>query len=380
MPRYTHPALPFDIAVSQSSKTGKKLWGTLNGKGCSCSIAARGQSCPHVKQKPVSLNTKWGEFCGIANASFGLSGEYPRDLKSFGESLRKSSIKDALLSLSKSASRSAANPEKPDDTQFVVTTQTWNTLSYGLSQRVNTLLMGPTQCGKTEIVRWWGKQANRPVFHFNVGSWFNPSSQLVGNVHYTPEIGTVFRESDFVKAVQTPDAVVLLDELTRADYHVQNALMNCLDGVRELRLDGHPDCPVIQFAEGVSFAAAANTGSDYKGTQVMDAAVLERFPVVIQMEYMDKDAETKFLLRRDCSGSVCPIEVGELTKFAEAIRKAKASGEVKANFSTARVIQIAEYMAVTESSFEDAMDVMILPAAAASRDVDKFRAIFVGQK
>ena len=38
---------------------------------------------------------------------------------------------------------------------------------------------------------------------------------LIGNVHFDKKKGTYFSESVFVKAIQTPNAVILLDELSR---------------------------------------------------------------------------------------------------------------------------------------------------------------------
>lgn len=378
MPRFSHDDLPFDIAVVKSASTGRYSWGTITDGKCNCSAASRGLGCPHLSSPLVSLDRGWGRFCQAVSENFDIPGEFEPDIRRLGELLKQHSIPEAMAKLRKK-SGSLKPPAMPDESEFVVTHDQWALLSYGLAQRVNTLLIGPAQCGKTRLVRLWGRQADRPVFHFNVGGWFNPSSQLVGNVHYTPETGTVFRESDFVKAVQTPNAVILLDEFTRAEYHVQNALMNCLDGVRELRLDGHPDCPVIPFAEGVSLAAAANVGNDYKGTQVLDAAVLERFPVVLHMDYMDKDQEARFLLRREYrTGSLCPIECGKLTEFAEAVRRAKRDNELKMNFSTARVIEIAEYLAATETEFKDAFHMLIKPAAQVTRDTEKVQAIYTG--
>ena len=61
---------------------------------------------------------------------------------------------------------------------------------------------------------------------------------LIGNVHFDKAKGTYFSESLFVKAIQTPNAVILLDELSRAHPDAWNILMTVLDqGQRYLRLD-----------------------------------------------------------------------------------------------------------------------------------------------
>jgi len=52
---------------------------------------------------------------------------------------------------------------------------------------------------------------DRPDFYFNMGGTQDPRATLVGNVHFDKAKGTYFSESLFVKAIQTPNAVILLD-------------------------------------------------------------------------------------------------------------------------------------------------------------------------
>ena len=59
-----------------------------------------------------------------------------------------------------------------------------------------------------------------------------------------------------MKAISTPNAVILLDELSRAHPDAWNILMINLDqGQRYLRLDEHENSPTINVAEGVCFCS-----------------------------------------------------------------------------------------------------------------------------
>jgi nitric oxide reductase NorQ protein len=99
--------------------------------------------------------------------------------------------------------------------------------------------------------------------------------------------GTYFSESSFVQAIKTPNAVILLDELSRAHPDAWNILMTVLDqGQRYLRLDEAEGSPIVNVAEGVTFIATANIGNEYTSTRVIDRAILDRF-VTIEMDVLD---------------------------------------------------------------------------------------------
>ena len=105
----------------------------------------------------------------------------------------------------------------------------------------------------------------------------------------------MFSEALFVKAIQTPNAVILLDELSRAHPEAHNILMTVLDeGQRYLRLDEAEGSPTIQVAEGVTFIATANIGNEYTATRVMDRALVDRF-IIVEIDALGKDDEASLL-------------------------------------------------------------------------------------
>ena len=118
---------------------------------------------------------------------------------------------------------------------------------------------------------------------------------MIGNVHFDQGKGTYFSESLFVKAIQTPNAVILLDELSRAHPDAWNILMTVLDqGQRYLRLDEQDGQATINVAEGVTFVATANIGNEYTSTRVMDKALMDRFTIV-EMDVLDNVQELELL-------------------------------------------------------------------------------------
>ena len=128
-----------------------------------------------------------------------------------------------------------------------------------------------------------------------MGSTQDPRATLIGNVHFEKSKGTYFSESLFVKAIQTPNAVILLDELSRAHPDAWNILMTVLDqGQRYLRLDEQDGQATINVAEGVTFVATANIGNEYTSTRVMDKALMDRFTIV-EMDVLDTSQELELL-------------------------------------------------------------------------------------
>lgn len=153
----------------------------------------------------------------------------------------------------------------------------------------------------------------RPFYFFNIGSTQDPRSTLIGNTHYSKDKGTFVAEALFVKAIQTPNAIVLLDELTRGHADAWNILMTVLDeNQRYLRIDEMPETPTIKVARGVTFIATANIGAEYTATRVLDRAMLDRFASVVEMEPLGKDDEVTLLQM-----SYPEVNFGDLNAIAE---------------------------------------------------------------
>jgi MoxR-like ATPase len=217
----------------------------------------------------------------------------------------------------------------------------WKYLMRSAVRGKNIMMTGPAGCGKTMAAKKVVEVLKRPHFYFNLGATQDPRSTLIGNTHFKKDEGTSFSQSAFVKAIQTKDAIILLDELSRAHPEAWNILMTVLDqGQRYLRLDEHEDAPTINVAEGVCFIATANIGNEYTATRTMDRALVDRF-TIIEMDTLNKEQEADLLLQ--LHPGITKVQANIVSEIASLTRKEinNESPKLTSAISTRLSVEIA---------------------------------------
>ena len=236
----------------------------------------------------------------------------------------------------------------------------------------NIMMTGPAGCGKTMAAKSLVNSLDRPDYYFNLGATQDPRSTLIGNTHFDSKKGTYFAESHFVKAIQTPNAVILLDELSRAHPDAWNILMTVLDyGQRYLRLDESTGSDTIKVAEGVTFVATANIGNEYTSTRVMDKALMDRFTIV-EMDVLTEQDEASLL--NMMFPSVDEVLLGNVAKIATLTRTESNSdtARITSGISTRTTVELCGLL-YDGFSLEEAAEVSIYPQYDNTGGVDSER-------
>ena len=248
----------------------------------------------------------------------------------------------------------------------------WKYLIRSAVRGKNIMMTGQAGCGKTMAAKSLVNALDRPDFYFNLGATQDPRASLIGNVHFDKSKGTFFSESLFVKAIQTENAVILLDELTRAHPDAWNILMTVLDqGQRYLRLDEADGQQTIKVADGVTFIATANIGNEYTATRQLDKALMDRF-TVIEMDILTDEEELGLL--KYMFPTVDESELNNISSITHLTRIEALTDNprITSGVSTRTSVEIAGLL-FDGFSLIEAADITIYPQYDATGGVDSER-------
>ena len=262
---------------------------------------------------------------------------------------------------------------KPDD--FIISDLKWKYLVRCINRGKNLMFVGPAGTGKTQVVFKAADMLDRKIFYFNLGSTQDVRSAIIGNTYFKD--GTYFEESSFVTALKTPNTIILLDEISRANPEAWNILMPVLDAnIRKFRLDEKENSPVIDVADGVSFISTANIGFEYTSARMLDRALVDRFSIV-EMDTLDKEQEMKLLamkyskLNPQVNEALCDIS------FRIRMECERENSKLSSTLSTRTLIEAAE-MSIDDFSIDEIAELIFYPQYPEEGGTDSER-IYVRQ-
>jgi nitric oxide reductase NorQ protein len=196
----------------------------------------------------------------------------------------------------------------------------------------NILVKGMQGCGKSELAEQFAARFQRPFAGFQVGL-LAESGQLFGQ-QVLRNNNVSYEKFLFIDAIQVKDAVILLDEINRAENpKALNALFSVLDDRRTIWIDEiHKLIPV---SPSVIFFATINEGADFTGTDTLDAAISDRF-FVVEMGVLPEEQEKELLIQRTGIGM---DEAASLVAVFNSIRRSEVPVSTRKALTVAELIQ-----------------------------------------
>ena len=224
--------------------------------------------------------------------------------------------------------------------------------------------------GKTMMIEQVHAEIKKELFRVNI-TIETDEDDMIG--HYALVDGrTVWQDGPVTMAMER-GATLLLDEVDLAS----NKIM-CLQPV----LEGNPllikkEGRIVRPAPGFTVMATANTkgkGSEdgrFIGTNILNEAFLERFPVTVEQEYPSVSVEKKIVIKlMENLGCVDEEYAGKLVDWADLIRKTFYDGGVDEIIATRRLVHIVHAFSI----FKDRMKAI---AMCVARFDDQTKEVFM---
>lgn len=293
---------------------------------------------------PVGMQRAYEEYIGLTDAT----------LEGFRDVDAEESTNSYLKKLMSNKHFKAPTIKKDG---FYVDPDNWYLLLRNISNQINTMIIGATGTGKTELILLACEKLGLPCHVYDMGSMYDPVAGLLG-VHRLQEGGvSTFDYAKFTQDISEP-GVVLLDELSRAPVTTNNILFPCLDSRRTLPVEiaGGDDLRTVKVHEDCCFIATANVGAEYTGTMSMDRALVNRF-FPLELDYMPKDKEINVLVKR-CG--VSARDANHIVAVANNVRSLYRKQELSCSLSTRETLMVAELVADGWTPLR-AMELVFLP-------------------
>lgn len=281
--------------------------------------------------------SKSGKFYSASSIKK-LSAENKEASEQF-EKLTGKKVKEAgpkkLLETIISDSKLAAPTASGDG--FYMSDGDWRLLIRNIKKHVNTMILGPTGCGKTSCVKEVCNRLGIPLHVFDMGSMIDPISSLLG-VHRLEKGHSVFDYAKFTQVIQEP-CVILLDELNRSSLGANNILFPCLDDRRKLSIEIAAGKGIRDIAvhPEVTFIATANIGAEYSGTNAMDRALMNRF-FPLELGCIPDNEEEKVLIKRT---GISSDTAKLIVKIANNIRSLSTKQEISMSLSIRETLMVS---------------------------------------
>jgi len=210
---------------------------------------------------------------------------------------------------------------------------------------------GHTGTGKTTLPEQIASIVGFPLFPINLDGNLE-RADLTGQTDIVNDGGTSvtkFREGVLPRAMVQP-CILVLDEIDAGKPDVMFVVQRATEGKGLLLTEDGGRLvkphPLFRFVATANSRGQGDEYGVYAGVRPMNGALLNRFPIFIEVDYMTKDEETTFLKR---TYNLDDDVIDNITTFAGLCRKAFAQGETTVPVSPRDTMAISELYAFYET-------------------------------
>lgn len=245
------------------------------------------------------------------------------------------------------------HPRIPKKKRYQYNLPDLHAVLYALATNTVTNLVGPTACGKTELVKQLGVAVNMPVTLVPMDAGIS-RNQLIGQrgivatQHGTQD---VWRDGIIARALQEP-GIILFDEVDRGAADIHYAIHSVYTGEGLTLLDdGGRVQPMHAMNRVFTTSNTKGRGSMdglYQASEEMTEATRRRLTQWVEMDYQSKQ-EDEVILEENFPG-IDEFAVDKITSIAATIREEYKGAKMSQSCSITDQIETARrYMFITKN-------------------------------
>lgn len=221
-------------------------------------------------------------------------------------------------------------------------------LELAIEANIPALLIGETGTGKTSAIRRIAFDLKAPYVRVNMSGFTTPD-ELIGSK--SVKDGATYFEHGVITDAMRVGAILVLDEINATSPDCLFILHGLLDEDRQITL---PNGEIIRPEEGFRVFATANP--DYAGTKGLNQALLDRFPIILEIGALRADEEKELLKERTGIGD---DESAKLVEFANRCRTDYKSNKLSIYVSTRSIINVSRLIQAGIDAYQAVTTVIV---------------------
>jgi MoxR-like ATPase len=221
----------------------------------------------------------------------------------------------------------------------------------GQTTKAHMLVVGPTGCGKSELVKSFFHEVQVPLVRMNFSDgvtedqFIGTRTLVDGEVVFQDGIGTMAAELGLP---------FLADEINGARENILMALNGLMDtGMLVIPEDNNR---VVKAKAGFMVVGTMNPPEDYAGVNEMNMATKNRFTYSLPFTYLEPALERKVIM--DQTGCTDADLVKNIVALANDLRRLKRDNQLETDTSTRMLVQVVDEL--QDLSVQEAIDYVML--------------------